>query len=478
MSPASTIPSESLLVFSDVHLGSDVNDRPTGELIRRSSRIDADLAELLRYYTRHKPSGDRWRLVIAGDFIDFIGMVVDDPNGAELTSEERAHGLGNSSEHARIKLRRVAERHADVFEALARFVARGHALTLVHGNHDVEFHWDDVKKDFREHLFKHAQNVNRDVNRDEFLARINFNPWFFYWGTVAYIEHGHQYDSFCATENIIAPVSPVDPRHVARGFSDTLLRFVVRPTRGLREHGHEHLGVFDYLLLATKLGLSGTIALFMRYVRAVVELFKLRREHFSDAAKALREEHERRKALLAEASRIGMDRIRALAALQVPPLTRSIFGILASLMLDRLALGLIASMLLVTFGVLCAYHSHFVYACVAVLAAWIVAQRHLAQLRHVDAADEMSLRAGHLAKLMPAAFIVMGHTHTPANTPINDGASTYINLGSWAEEEPSDSAESYKAARTHLVIHVENGKPRAELLAWDSATGPKRFVTG
>lgn len=469
--PSSSNPSESLLVFSDVHLGSDVNDRPTTELIRRSSRIDADLAELLRHYAEQKPSGDRWRLVIAGDFIDFIGMVVDDPKNEELTSEEREHGLGNSSEHARIKLRRVAERHTDVFEALAKFVARGHALTLVHGNHDVEFHWDDVKKDFREYLFQHAG----DVDRAEFLARIEFNPWFFYWGTVAYIEHGHQYDSFCATDHIIAPVSPLDPRRVARGFSDTLLRFVVRPTRGMREHGHEQLGITDYLAFGAKLGLSGMLALLTRYVRAVVELFKLRRLHFSESAKALREEHERRKALFGEASRIGMDRIRALCALQVPPLTRSIHGIMASLLLDRLALGLMASLLLVTFGILCAYQSHFFYACLAVIAAWLVAHRHLTKLRHVDAADEMSIRAGHLAKLLPAAFVVMGHTHTPATTPINDGASTYINLGSWAEEEPGESAQSYTAARTHLVIHVENGEPRAELLAWDSTTGPKRF---
>jgi UDP-2,3-diacylglucosamine pyrophosphatase LpxH len=456
-----------LLVFSDVHLGSDVNDRPAGEVIRRSSRIDADLAELLRHYTQQTPSGDRWRIVIAGDFIDFIGMVVEG-DGPEVSSEEREHGLGNSSEHARIKLRRVAERHDDVFRALAEFVARGHALTIVHGNHDMEFHWDDVKSDFREHLLQRAGTVDAA----EFLGRIEFNPWFFYWGTVAYIEHGHQYDSFCATENIIAPVSPLDPRRVARGFSDTLLRFVVRPTRGMREHGHETTGIADYLAFGIKLGVSGMFALFVRYMRALLELFKLRREHFSEAAAALREEHERRKALLAEASRIGMDRIRALAALQVPPLTRSIRGIMASLLVDRLALGLLASMLLVTFGVLCAYHSQFFFALVAVMAGWLVAHRHLTQSRKVDAAEEMSIRAGRLAQLLPAAFVVMGHTHTPTAVPLNEGSSTYINLGSWAEEEDADV---HVATRTHLVIRMENGEPKAELLAWDSGTGPKLF---
>jgi UDP-2,3-diacylglucosamine pyrophosphatase LpxH len=470
-------PTESLLVFSDVHLGSDLNDRPVGEVIRRSSRIDADLAKLLRHYATQQPSGDRWRIVIAGDFIDFIGMAIspDDEGGTELTLEEREHGLGNSSEHARIKLRRVAQRHEDVFQALASFVANGHALTVVHGNHDVEFYWDDVKKDFREILLRHAM-ANGQVEREAFLGRIEFHPWFFYWGSVAYIEHGHQYDPFCAVDHVMAPVSALDPLHVARGFCDTLLRFVVRPTQGMREHGHENAGIADYLAFGARLGVKGMVLLGVRFVRVILELFKLRRQHFSEAAETLRQEHERRKALLAEATRIGIDRIRALAALQVPPLTRSIRAILASLLLDRLALGLMAASLLAASSILCLYRAQFSFAGLAVVAAWLIAHRHLSRQRRIDPTEELSMRAGHLARLLPAAFIVMGHTHTPRELPINEGASTYINLGSWSEEEPSESAVPYTATRTHLVIRIENGEPKAELLAWDSETGPKRFV--
>src|SRR5580692_7778965 len=127
---ASTM-TESLLVFSDVHLGSDLNDC-TQNVTRRSPAIDRDLVLFLSHYRREKPRGDRWRFVIAGDFIDFIGMAISVPS--ELLTppneEERAHGLGNASEHARIKLRRVAVRHAYVFAELARVVADGHALTL------------------------------------------------------------------------------------------------------------------------------------------------------------------------------------------------------------------------------------------------------------------------------------------------------------------------------------------------------------
>ncbi len=484
--PPSTSPSpprESLLVFSDVHLGSDLNDR-TKERPARSTRIDRDLVAFLDHYREEPPAGERWRIVIAGDLIDFIGMAIE-PDGeelvTELTDEEQAHGLGNASDHARVKLRRVVRRHEDVFVALAAFLERGHALTVVHGNHDVEFHWDEVKEDFRAVLLEHARRAReaKGLAFDEaaFRERIDFRAWFFYWGGVAYIEHGHQYDPFCATENLMAPLSPLDPRRVARGFCDVLLRFVVRPTRGMREHGHERMGIFDYVGFAVKLGLGGMVKLGVRFFDAVVELFRLRREHLGEAAQTLKAEHERRVAALAEATRIGKDRLKALLALQAPPITRSIRGILASVLLDRLALALVASLLLVATAILGAYSGRFFFASVCVAFAWILGHRYLAKQRKIDPTEELADRANHLARLLPAAFVVMGHTHAPAELTVADGAAKYINLGSWAEEEPEGEGVAYRAARTHLVIKVRDGRPTAELLSWNDE-GPRQFTAG
>ncbi len=232
-------PRETLLVFSDVHLGSDIDDRQ-GNAPARSRSVDRDLVALLAHYRKQPPEADRWRIVIAGDFIDFIGMTIA-PHASEsvitaLTREELEHGVGGAADHARLKLRRVARRHADVFEQLAAFVADGHALTLVHGNHDIEFHWDEVKDDFREILLGHARSSG-PMDEAAFLSRIEFNPWFFWRDGVAYIEHGHQYDAYCATQNVMAPVSPLDPSRIARGFCDVLIRYVVRPTRGINARG-------------------------------------------------------------------------------------------------------------------------------------------------------------------------------------------------------------------------------------------------
>jgi UDP-2,3-diacylglucosamine pyrophosphatase LpxH len=472
---------ESLLVLSDIHLGSDLND--FGQRIRRSRGIDDDLVNLIAYYRSVPPPSDRRRLVVAGDFIDFVGITLR-ADGMELatvrSAEERAHGLGNAADHVRLKLRFVVERHQDVFDALAGFVADGHALTFVHGNHDLEFYWDVVKDDLRALLFARACSGRSDaIDGPAFDGRIGFHPWFFYVAGLAYIEHGHQYDGFCASQYVMAPLSASDPRRIARSVSDVLLRFVVRPTRGMHEYGHEKHGVAHYLAFAMTLGIAGLLELALRYASAVHELFRLRREQLSGAARALRQEHDRRVDALARAPRVGAERMRALAALQVSPATRTVAGILASVLLDRLALGFASMLALLVVVILAATHAaHVGWAIPCIVVAWALGNRHLATRRTADPAERMTARAASLATLFPAAFVVMGHTHTPAKVAINGGEATYINLGSWAEEEADASQPpeaTYRATRTHLVIHQGDRGPVAELLAWDR-DAPRGFT--
>jgi len=481
-------PGESLLILSDVHLGNDLNDvAPDGA--RRSARVDADLASLLHHYRATPCAGTRWRLVIAGDFIDFVGMAIRAPegeSGPRRTEEERAHGLGNAADDGRIKLRAVAARHPGVFEALADFVAAGHALTIVHGNHDVEFHWDAVKEELRALLADLARRARPggvgDPGGSDVLARIDFAPWFYYVGGVAYIEHGHQYDTLCSTEHVMAPMSPLDHRRIMRTFSDVLLRWVVRPTRGVPEYGHDRMGLFDYVLLAARLGFVGLVRLGCRFAAAVVELFRVRRSYLTDAARALREEHDRRMAALAVATRVGLDRLRALAALQVPPVTRSIPKILASVLLDRLAVGIVATAAIAGLVGAGRHHAWAWGLAGAVALAWWLAIRHLAAQRRawfgegLDNHEALAERAGHLASLFPAAFVVMGHTHTPAMVPVARGGATYVNVGSWheAEARQGDASPPARAARTHLVIHPDPAGPTGEFLTW-SAGGPRVF---
>jgi hypothetical protein len=185
---------------------------------------------------------------------------------------------------------------------------------------------------------------------------------------------------------------------------------------------------------------------------------------------------------LAVATRIGIERLRALAALQVPPVTQSIPKILASVLLDRLAVGVTATMAIATILIVGRNHTWSWALAGALALCWWLANRHLSARRrawfgaHLDNDETLAERAGHLARLFPAAFVVMGHTHTPAMIPVAQGGTTYVNVGSWHEAEPRDDDESppFRAARTHLVIHPDPGGATAEFLAW-GADGPRLF---
>ncbi|MCC6647562.1 MAG: hypothetical protein IT374_18580 [Polyangiaceae bacterium] len=480
---------ESLLILSDVHLGSDLNAHARAVDLERRSPLDRDLVDLVRHYRAEKPPPpgarrERWRLVLAGDFIDFIGMSVH-PDGATLETplddEERAHGLGSASDHARLKLALVARRHARIFDELGAFLADGHAITFIHGNHDPELQWASVQRGLREVLRASAASVGHVGELD---ARVDFQPWFFHVDGVAYVEHGHQYDTMCATERVLSPRSPLDPRRMARGFTDVLLRTVVRPTRGLREHGHDRMRLVDYLAFAARLGVTGMLALGGRFVAAIVALLRLQRAHLGGAARAIREEHERRMEALSAATRVGLDKLRALAALQAPPITRSARGVLGSLMVDSLLLHAVGAVATAVLIALAAWHPSrgaWALALPAMVAAWVGLHASFARARTIDPTAALAERAHHLARLFPTtAFVVMGHTHVPTTQPIAHTAATYVNLGSWAEEAAgADDAGTHDAARTHLVIQRGDAGPTAELRAWDPALrAPRRYDAG
>ena len=470
-SPPSAVHSHNLLIFSDVHLGSDLIQfaQPDAPLYpEHSLRRDRELANLLRWYATHRRGGKCWRLVIAGDFVDFAGMSIEaDENELRLSlsKEEVQNGLGSAEEHTLIKLRCVVEHHADVFRALAEFLAAGNSLVVVRGNHDVDFHWESVKDEFRSQLHQFA-----DFSRD----KIEFRPWFYYEKDRVYIEHGHQYDGWCSVDHVLNPVSPLDPRRSSRSVADIMLRYVVRPL-GMSESGHDGAGPLHYIRFAKRLGLSGAWKLIVRFMLAVHRLLTVWRAHFSDATAKIRLEQERRMSLLGRRRRLGINRLRRLERLQVPPATRSVSHILSCFFLERVVLGALGALLLLTFFVVFdQWHYQLIaggglcVVLVALAAAWNSSRVA------IDPSDQLRRQTRAIGSLFPAAFVVMGHTHLPELSD-HDGI-TYVNLGAWAEEETvPDKIQQFPATRTHFVLENVDGEPSGELLVWGAAGQPEPF---
>lgn len=460
-------PTESFLVLSDVHLGSDLND--SGPVVARSKAIDADLAALLAHYRGVAPSADRWHLVLAGDFIDFVGMAIDASSEDEVANAtERKYGLFGAEQHVRQKCERVVARHRDVFDELGKLIAAGSVVTFISGNHDLELHWPSVQGDLRAVLGGTEESVR-------------FEPWLFFRRGLLFVEHGHQYDPFCASPFIMTPLSPADPGRVAPSLSDTLLRYVVRRTPGMREYGHEDRGLWSYISWGLMLGARGTLALFGRFFEVVRDLVLASLAHRSEAATAILAEQRRRLGSLAKRLDVPEKDLDRALGMHATSLATSPRLVLASVMLDRLGTFLV---MIVAFGIIgLAWHRLGGYGpalVAALLLVWTVLHISFSRARpSVDPAALMVTRAKELATLFPCAFVVMGHTHVPMSARV--GNAVYLNTGSWAEEEPDpafDIAKAYRAARTHLVVHArEDGRHEAHLIAWRTGTGPETLDT-
>ena len=461
-----------LLALSDVHLGSELvqHVRPNAPgCSATSQRRDRDLAALFAWYAERRVAGRPWKLVIAGDFVDFTGMsVMPEPATNEIrtapTSEERAHGLGGAADHASAKLRLVMHHHALVMNALSAFLRAGHRLLLIPGNHDADFHWQSLQAEFKQALVS-AGGVDAE--------QIEFSPWFYCEEGVIYLEHGHQYDAYCSHDHVLYPVSPNDPRRTTSSLSDILVRYIVRPTPGMTEGGHDQMGALDYLRFGLSLGVRGLLALVGRFLGVLGAAFALWREHSSQGTSRVRRLHELELRRWCEARQIGLERVLELARLQLPPLTRSLAGILTSLMLDWVMLGFTVVGALVSV-VIWQDHWQTALLCGLGLVAILLVLRKTWLVRQgVEPSSMLRERAGRLARLFPSAVVVMGHTHLPEFRRAAD-QSLYVNLGAWAEEEPPQGrAPALPATRTHLVLTRAPTGAVTQLMTWgDGAPRP------
>lgn len=463
------------LLFSDVHLGADLvqHARPwTVSRLREVLRVDRELSAMLDHYRVQCEPDRPWTLIIAGDLVDFMGMSLAPREGTELetplNAEEHLHGLGSACDHAEHKMRAVAERHDLVFRKLAQFVAEGHSLVLIRGNHDVDFYWEAARTAFVKALLERADGLGDEAVRAAFAERVDFRHWFYYVEDLLYVEHGHQYDETCAYPNLLSPVSPYDHRRIGYSFSDILMRYVVRPTRGMGVSGHDGKNMVHYVRMAFAMGLGGAFRLGHRYGRAVLAMVRAWREHLSEHGRTLRTEHERQMTELGERVRLSADKLRALAALSATPVTRGFFAILRSVFLD-LAAAIAGSALLIT--VLLAtglVPAAYLAPLTAVLAGGIFFWMKSSKV--IDQCAALRIGAKRVAELLPTRFVVMGHTHAPVMEAIAQGV-TYVNLGGWADDLDADHAVA-PAPCTHLVIRQKDGVPHAELRRWCSERGP------
>ncbi len=462
------------LMLSDVHLGSDIvpHLRPwaTSTWLMRDADVDERLVSFLDYHRRERSPGRPWKLVIAGDFLDLVGVSIG-PYDALVrtppTPEERRNGMGSAADHVVHKIRRIADRHTRVFRSLNAFVAEGHSIVLVRGNHDVELHWRAAQRAFVQAIVQHEPDPAR---RTALASQIEVCPWFFAVEGVLYVEHGHEFDRMCGYGDPLLPTCLRDPKRIRSTPFSVLLRNVARPTKGLSTASYGYVGMGAYLTLLANLGLVGSAQIAVRYARACTRLVS---ECFARASSDAREAVRRLRArarLKRFALRVAVDEslLVALSALYERPAFASLSFVLRSLYLDRMLAGALA----LTSGALTLWLQTHAFSVSAAISAFATVVLMLFTLlgRGSNTAPTARMHEGatKIAALFRARWVVMGHTHQPVFASIGNDA-TYVNLGSWgADELPDEQTEAHPCSSTFLVLREREGAYHGELLRWNA----------
>ncbi len=447
-----------LLVVSDLHFGEELLPGAGHERRRAVELGAAAFREFLAYHAARRSGGRPWRLVIDGDFFDFMSvMIPTTPDRPAKTADERRFGLGRSVRAGVERLRRICEGHADILAALARFAEAGHSIDVVVGNHDVELLAPEVAAELMRQLAGAGAGARA-------LERIAVVPWFVHVPGVAWIEHGHIYDEGCSFEFNLAPMDPKDGNLIFNA-DYAAIRYLGSAVPEIDPHGIESWSFWGFMHYAMGQGLRSAGRIWLGYARFVGALFYARRLHKSLKRRDRRSrEHRARLVEVARAGGVPLPAAQAIDRLARAPLTGSMRRVGRLLMLDRIGLILgIAVAIALLFLLLPAgwalAGAALAVAVAAGISRWLGTHLVTSQL-------PMRAVPARLRKQIDVPVVVFGHTHDPRWQPIRGGG-LYVNAGTWLAATRPGLRRSF----TFVEIQPrEGGGPHVELRQWRDGT--------
>lgn len=448
-----------------MHLGRDCKEITGFKRARPDPEFDQALIDMLDFYTSARE--EEWRYVIAGDFIDFIEVVVvpevhgrlDFKIGFELTEEEKQFGLSSEAERVLIKLEKTFEYHQSFFRRLAHFVKEGGELVIIRGNHDVELYWGKVQRVFRRMLSNLAfAGEHLDVDdaierRNAFQQRVSFVPWAYIEPGRIYIEHGHQYDVYCSFDHQLYPVSPTNPRRIDTPVSAFAMRYFVNMLTDFSAHDADIWSWRDYLRWMKAKGIAGSLWTAKMGFGACYRVLRYAIEFTVGRVRRYTKEHQ--KNLAEEAKRFGvpLERLTAVDSLRHVPVNRNLPELMRLMFLDRilLALGTMALMMMV----LVVFDNHWFELAGIVFALFTAYRinRKMMPRRFLLPGPKQAQAAERIAEILDVPLVVMGHSHVRRVQEIGHGR-RYINTGCWLPPLPGENHTDPRAPCSCKLAHL------------------------
>jgi UDP-2,3-diacylglucosamine pyrophosphatase LpxH len=457
------------LVLSDLHLGEDLAPTATEATRLHVDIVERQLVQFLRHYTRRREDGRPWRLVFNGDLIDFLAITIgpEHPDFAFLSAcpspEEHKYGLRRTPKSAVAVVEAVARRHADVFRALARFLASGNRLDVVCGNHDLELTWPAVQAAFRAGIagaWSALPDGQRDgaVRADQLAGRVEFHPWFFYDRGAVWIEHGHQYDECCSYEHQLDPRRP--------GGDDIVMNVDNAGARYVNNRvadAEESWSMLGYLRFGAGLGVRGFFRLalaYSKFLAAMIAAWRHGRARPS-AMQERRDSHLARLRQLAERWDMPEETLLALDGARRPPVVGHLRRLLSTLMLDRILLYS-GAFLVALASVIWLRMPYAAAVAAGALFGSLAAVRVLNRDRLHHPGHFMPEASAHIHGKVDVRFVVFGHSHEPRAEAVGTDGKMYFNTGTWVPNGKPGILRSF----THVIVRHRESGPTAQLCQW------------
>ncbi|MES2642978.1 MAG: metallophosphoesterase [Myxococcota bacterium] len=451
-------------VISDLHLSDIEAPDPRRPAWRRYKHPDVvDDGPLLRLllHLRELSAGQPVELVLAGDIFDFDTVVgAPEPAPYRVSWLERCRGMVAEQERSAWKMRRILADHPVLVAALSQWMADGHLLVFIIGNHDLELHWPAVQAELRAALAP---------PRPDALTVCEF---FRISGGDTLVMHGNQLDAYCVCHDPLHPFIEVKGKlRVRMPFGNIAGKMMLNGMGLFNPHVEDSFirPFADY------------VRFFFRYVArqdpllAFTWLWTAPLTLWVSVDEGLRPA-ERDPARLEERVRDAARRargtpamVRALRDVAVHPAVYSPLKVARELWLDRV--GLLVLLVFVVFQLTTALHMMsnlgYVWAVALFLGLlpFYVAYARSCRSDVGNTQANIRKRVGELGRIARVTRVVMGHTHRAA-VRRHDGVE-FLNTGHWSPAY--DDVECTKKVGTNAFAWVRpGGEARvAELRVFD-----------